>query len=207
MANTRPENREHHPCDAAEREKDDEEPANFRFPCFSRTHTRIAVIGNGNQVQHTELLHELALESPNTGEKIAEIRFNSLLFSLFSVPHRALAGPTGHETFATLRPRRAAPKVGIPGAIKPVFSWTRVPGAPQIVATDLRRSRSTLARVLIFRGPTRRRAARRERWNWLHCDVACLDVHKDTVVAACALYRTARSRPEVRTFRTITADL
>ena len=32
----------------------------------------------------------------------------------FSVPHRALAGPTGHETFATLRPRRRHQRSVIP---------------------------------------------------------------------------------------------
>jgi hypothetical protein len=33
-------------------------------------------------------------------EKTANLK-NSLLFSLFSVHHRALARPAGHETFAT----------------------------------------------------------------------------------------------------------
>jgi hypothetical protein len=40
-------------------------------------------------------------------------RFNNGM-SHFSVPHRALAGPTGHETFATLRPRRRHQRSVIP---------------------------------------------------------------------------------------------
>src|SRR5712672_2561883 len=43
-------------------------------------------------------------QNPAETAEMVENFKNSLFLSLFSVPHRALAGPTGHETFATLRP-------------------------------------------------------------------------------------------------------
>src|SRR5258708_24431792 len=64
----------------------------------------------GIHVQDIEINTGLDIENCQTGQKTV----NSLLFSLFSVPHRALAGPTGHETFATLRPRRRHQRSVIP---------------------------------------------------------------------------------------------
>jgi hypothetical protein len=59
---------------------------------------------------------------------------------LFSVPHRALAGPTGHETFATLRPRRRHQRSVIP-SFHQLWRWPHLAcgGSLMLTATSARR--------------------------------------------------------------------
>src|SRR5258708_23248306 len=64
-----------------------------------------------------------------------------------------------------------------------------------------------LLEFLFFGAPRRRRAARRRAMELLHRRCCGLDVHKDTVVACLRLVSNGKVTTEVRTFRTITADL
>src|SRR5262249_13948307 len=73
-----------------------------QFPCSVRNRESPATHWNCNANRY---------QNAAEGAEMAADLKNSLLFSLFSVRHRALAGPTGYETSVAAS---AAPKVGNP---------------------------------------------------------------------------------------------